>query len=73
MAGQGIDRRLVLRYMGLASVAGAFPGFHRWAFAFSQHPAGILQEAPKSYQPLFFSPAQFALVERSGGDDPADG
>ncbi len=64
MAGQGIDRRLVLRYMGLASVAGAFPGFHRWAFAFSHHPAGMLQEAPKSYQPLFFSPAQFALVER---------
>jgi gluconate 2-dehydrogenase gamma chain len=64
MAGQGIDRRLVLRYMGLASVAGSFPGFHRWAFAFSEHPAAMLQEAPKSYQLLFFSPAQFALVER---------
>jgi gluconate 2-dehydrogenase gamma chain len=66
MAGQSVDRRLVLRYMGLASAAASFPGFHRWAFAFAQHPAPAEspREGPKIYQPVFFSPAQFAMVER---------
>jgi gluconate 2-dehydrogenase gamma chain len=65
-----MDRRLVLRYMGLASVASSFPGFQRWAFAFARHPSGhpagteLFQGPVKTYQPLFFSPAQFALVER---------
>ncbi len=66
MAGQSVDRRLVLRYMGLASAAASFPGFHRWAFAFAKHPAPAEypREGPKIYQSLFFSPAQFAMVER---------
>jgi len=65
MAGQSVDRRLILRYMGLASAAASFPGFHRWAFAFAQHPgpAESPREGPKIYQSLFFSPAQFAMVE----------
>ena len=66
MAGQSVDRRLVLRYMGLASAAASFPGFHRWAFAFAQHPtpAESPRQGLKIYQSLFFSPAQFAMVER---------
>jgi gluconate 2-dehydrogenase gamma chain len=64
MAGQGIDRRMILRYLGFASVASSFPGFQRWAFAFAEHSPKMLQEMAKAYQPLFFSPAQFAMVER---------
>lgn len=66
MAGQSVDRRLVLRYMGLASAAASFPGFHRWAFAFAQHPtpAESPREGPKIYQSLFLASAQFAMVER---------
>jgi gluconate 2-dehydrogenase gamma chain len=64
MAGQGIDRRMILRYLGLASVASSFPGFERWSFAFAEGPSEVLQVTAKTYQPLFFSPAQFALVER---------
>ena len=65
MGGQGIERRVVLRYIGLASVAGTFPGFRQWAFACSHAApdAGLAQAAKSSYKPLFFSPKQFKLVE----------
>ena len=65
MAGQSVDRRLVLRYMGLASAAASFPGFHRWAFAFAQHPtpAESPRQGLKIYQSLFF----FAGAIRDGG------
>jgi gluconate 2-dehydrogenase gamma chain len=73
MGGQGIERRQVLRYIGLASVAGTFPGFNRWAFACQDHvmeahvmeapAAAAAATAPTVYTPLFFSPQQFELVE----------
>jgi hypothetical protein len=68
MGGQGIERREILRYIGIASVAGSFPGFSKWAFACAQthvhEPAvSIAQEAPGSYKPLFFSAQQFQMVE----------
>ena len=66
MGGQGIERRVILRYIGLASVASTFPGFRRWAFACS-HAApetGSALAAEPAYTPLFFSPAEFRLVER---------
>lgn len=62
MGGQGVERREILRYIGIASVAAAFPGFHQWAFA--GHEAADHAAGPaSSYQPLFFSPAQYQLVE----------
>ena len=66
MGGQGIERRVILRYIGLASVASTFPGFRRWAFACSHDSpaAGAAHAAEPAYTPLFFSPAQFRLVER---------
>jgi gluconate 2-dehydrogenase gamma chain len=69
MGGQGTERRDILRYIGIASVAATFPGFRQWAFACSHNPAGdpsplaASQASKESYKPLFFSPQQFRLVE----------
>ena len=63
MAGQGIERREALRFIGIASVAATFPGFSRWTFACShdenQPPAATV----KPYNPLFLNSDQFRLVE----------
>lgn len=68
MAGQGIERREVLRYIGIASVASTFPGFRQWAFACSHDERGnahaVPQASPQPYKPLFFSAQQFRFVER---------
>ena len=66
MGGQAIERREVLRFIGLASVAGTFPGFHRWAFACSRAPTDALlaQALRHPYEPLFFSADQFRMVDQ---------
>jgi gluconate 2-dehydrogenase gamma chain len=69
MGGQGAERRDILRYIGIASVAAAFPGFRQWVFACSHNAAGGSPSAADSqastepYKALFFSPEQFRLVE----------
>jgi gluconate 2-dehydrogenase gamma chain len=70
MGGQGIERREVLRYIGIASVAAAFPGFRHWSFVCA-HPAQEYEgsTAPDGasagpYKRLFFSTDNFNLVER---------
>lgn len=66
MGGQGIERREVLRYIGLAAVAGTFPGFNRWAFACAHEVAAapLAQiAAARVYQPMFFSAPHFLMVE----------
>ena len=67
MAGQGIDRRQILRYIGIASVASTFPGFRHWTFACShdEHAAAsVLAQTPAQlYKPLFLSAESFRLVE----------
>jgi Gluconate 2-dehydrogenase subunit 3 len=65
MGGQGMERREILRYIGIASVAATFPGFSRWAFAcVDQHnPATITPTKAGAYKPLFFSPTQYRMVE----------
>lgn len=68
MGGQGVERRDILRFIGIASVAGTFPGFSKWAFACADdhgHARGAagVPAAPGSYQPLFFSPQQYEMVE----------
>jgi len=67
MAGQGIDRRQILRYIGIASVASTFPGFRQWTFACShdEHAAvhAAAQAGSQAYKPLFLSPDHFHLVE----------
>ncbi len=65
MGGQGIERRTILRYIGLASVASTFPGFQQWAFACAhgEEQSSTAPATKAGYKPLFFSPRQFQLVE----------
>jgi gluconate 2-dehydrogenase gamma chain len=65
MAGQGIERRRILRYIGIASVASTFPGFCQWTFACShdEHHAAQAPSPASPYQPLFFTQDQFRLVD----------
>lgn len=65
MGGQSIERREILRYIGMAAVAASFPGFSRWAFACpNDHPQPVAAlPQSHSYTPLFFSPEQFRMVE----------
>jgi gluconate 2-dehydrogenase gamma chain len=66
MAGQGLDRREILRAMALAAAASHFRGFHHWAFA-CEHVAAAdpsLAARPDAYTPQFFTPGEYATVER---------
>jgi hypothetical protein len=64
MAGQGVERREILRILALAAAAATFPGFQKWTFA-CLHPGNVLtQIKPAAYQPLFFREHEYALVER---------
>src|SRR6266567_6719261 len=65
MGGQGMERREVLRYIGIASVAGTFPGFSKWAFACPQdHPQLTRsRSASAPYKPLFFSPDYYQMLD----------
>jgi hypothetical protein len=65
LGGQGIERREILRYIGIAAVAASFPGFGKWAFACSHDAQQAMSSAPDAspYKPLFFSPQQYRMVE----------
>jgi hypothetical protein len=64
MAGQGIQRREMLRILGTAAVAAQFPGFSKWGFACGHIGNAILQIKPAAYQPQFFTAGEYAMVER---------
>jgi Gluconate 2-dehydrogenase subunit 3 len=64
MAGQGVDRREVLRVMALAAAASQFPGFSRWVFACGHQSPGGAQIRPAQYQPQFFSGHEYETIER---------
>jgi len=66
MGGQGFERREILRYIGIASVAATFPGFQRWSFACPADPSHVpaAHASAASYKPLFFTPDQYRLIER---------
>jgi len=63
MAGQGIQRREVLRILGTAAAAATFPGFCKWGFACG-HGNAAVPIRPASYHPVFFSASEYATVER---------
>lgn len=64
MAGQDLQRREILRIMATAAAASKFPGFAKWAFICT-HDNGVKEQIrPENYQPKFFSPSEFATVER---------
>jgi len=64
MAGQGIQRRAVLRILGTAAAAAQFPGFSKWGFACGHIGNAALQIKPAVYRPQFFTAAEYAMVER---------
>jgi gluconate 2-dehydrogenase gamma chain len=64
MAGQGVGRREILRIMGTAAAAAQFPGFSKWAFACGHIGNAGLQIKPAAYAPQFFTPGEYAMVER---------
>jgi gluconate 2-dehydrogenase gamma chain len=64
MAGQSIERREVLRILAVAAGAATFPGFSKWSFACSHIGNAVAQIKPAIYQPIFFTPAEYALIER---------
>jgi Gluconate 2-dehydrogenase subunit 3 len=64
MAGQGIQRRDVLRVLATAAAAAQFPGFSKWAFACGHVGNGALQIKPATYHPQFFTAPEYALMER---------
>ncbi len=58
MAGQGLDRREMLRAMALAAAASQFPGFDRWILAHDHAPTSGHERSNasgKSCRPRFFS------------------
>jgi gluconate 2-dehydrogenase gamma chain len=64
MAGQNVERREILRMLSLAAAAATFPGFSKWSFAGSSLPHPLAQIQPAVYQPLLFTAAEYALLER---------
>ena len=64
MAGQGVQRREVLRILGTAAAAAQFPGFSKWAFACGHVGNARLQIKPEVYHPQFFTAPEYAMVER---------
>jgi hypothetical protein len=64
VAGQGLQRREILRVIGVAALASHFPGFTRWAYAGAHSPGDAAPPRPQSYAPQFFSEPDFAVVRR---------
>ena len=64
MAGQGIERREVLRILSIAAVAARFTGFVRWTFACEHVSADSTQIRSATYAPQFFSANEYRAVER---------
>jgi len=64
MAGQGVQRREVLRILGTAAAAAQFPGFSKWGFACGHIGNAALQIKPAIYHPQFFTAAEYAVIER---------
>jgi len=64
MAGQGLERREVLRILAMAASASTYPGFSRWSFACGHGGSGVIQVKRPSYAPRFFSADEYATVER---------
>src|SRR3989442_6242238 len=66
MGQQGIERREMMRILAAASVASRFSGFRLWAFACNHeaHKEETVKRESGPYQPQFFSPEEYATIER---------
>ena len=64
MAGQGFERREILRVLSLAAAAGQLGVFEKWAFACPDHPDNGLVAGPAPpFKPAFFTPNEYTTVE----------
>ena len=63
MAGQNVERREILRMLSLAAAAAVFPGFSKWSFACGSIDRDLAQIRPAVYQPVFFTAAEYDLLE----------
>jgi gluconate 2-dehydrogenase gamma chain len=65
VAGQGFERRDMLRVLALAAAASSYPGFHRWAFACDhQASEGTVAVRPSRYTPRFFTADEYWTVDQ---------
>ena len=64
MAGQGLQRREILRIIGAAAVASHFPGFSKWAYAEAHAHAAGSGPRPHTYAPQFFTGAEYAVITK---------
>jgi gluconate 2-dehydrogenase gamma chain len=67
MAGQGVERREILRMLAVASAIGTCPGFARWSYAFGDaaaDPSGLAasQAGHVDYAPRFFTAEEYRLL-----------
>jgi hypothetical protein len=64
VAGQGFERREILRVLSLAAAAGQLGVFEKWAFACPDHPdSGLVSGPALPFKPVFFTPDEYATVE----------
>lgn len=64
MANQSPDRREILEMLAKAAAISQFPGFSRWACATEAERNADSFGRPATYQPQFFVPAEYQLVDR---------
>jgi len=64
VAGQGLQRREILRILGAAAVASHFPGFSTWAYADTHEHAAGPGPRPGSYTPQFFTAPEYAVIAK---------
>ena len=64
VAGQGLQRREILRVLSIAAVASHFPGFSRWAYAEAHAHAAGESPRPQVYTPQFFAVPEFPVISR---------
>ena len=63
MAGQGLERREILRALALGAAASQFSGFSRWAFACDHLAPEVTQIKPAVYAPQFFTSDEYQTIE----------
>lgn len=68
MANQNPNRRELLEMLSRVAAASQFPGFSKWTYAAEHAEHHKMDETAPSrqanYQPQFFNPAEYAIVER---------
>ena len=66
MAGQGFERRDLIRMLAMASLASTFPGFQRWVFACPHEglPSTPPAQRTEPFRPQFFTADEFQLVDQ---------